>query len=250
MINKRYLCWFIAYIIKLTAIFISMHKLLSIISLLLLSLSCSALIDTLFYSRYHYDSRYMVRKDSTGYYFLTHDTSVLIRFPYYTDNSQVYKFFDRKYNLLAEGEIKGLQPIDYFVRKGKWTEYYPSKKIKTTGYYYDDRRIGNWNFYYSNGNLKEMYTIALIETDSSSNYCRTGLYQEYYENGQLKVSGFYKAAPGFGSIYVPDPETGIQSELIVTMPVSKKDGIWTYYKINGEIEKQIEIRNDEELDIH
>lgn len=228
-----------------------MYKLLSIISLLLLSLSCSGQIDTLFYSRYHYDSRYMVRKDSTGYYFLTRDTSVLICFPYYTDKSQVYKFFDRKYNLLAEGEIKGLQPIDYFKRKGKWTEYFPDKKIKTTGYYYDDYPIGNWNFYYPNGNLKETYTIALIETDSSSNYCMTGLYQEYFENGQLKVNGFYKSSPGFGSIYIPDPVTGITtSPLIVTMPVSKKDGIWTYYKITGEIEKQIEIRNDAEIKIH
>ncbi|MFN8281739.1 MAG: hypothetical protein U0U67_00890 [Chitinophagales bacterium] len=226
-----------------------MSKLLSIILLLFFSLNCSGQIDTLFYVRHHYESKYMVRKDSTGYYFLTSDTSVLICFPYYTDKSRVYKFFDRKYNLLGEGEIKGLQPIDYFVRKGKWTEYFSNKKIKTTGYYYNDRPIGNWNFYYPKGNLKETYTISLIEDDSSSNYCKTGLYQEYFENGQLKTEGFYKAAPGLGSIYVHDPETGIFSELIVKMPVSQKDGIWTYYKINGEIEKQIEFRDGNEIEI-
>jgi len=178
------------------------------------------------------------REDSEGYWMIMKaDTNVVV---FVGKNQKTYKHFDKKtMQLIVEGDLGGRVYTDTYHRFGKWTEYYNTGKIKTIGHYYNNLPTGSWQFFYPNGQLKESYSITLIELESAHNTCRVGLYELFYENGQVKETGFYKVLTELTAIEVLDYETSEPFVVNKLMPVSKKYGIWEYFNNDGKI-KSIE----------
>lgn len=212
-----------------------MRILLTILTLPLLSSLVYGQIETPFYGKsnlgYHYKT--FIKDSSTIYFYATDDSSKVV---YITDN-KYYQVLDNHNNFIVKGEIYR-KYRSYFVRKGEWTEYFDNGNIKATGYYYEDQPIGLWKTYYPNGQLKKSYSYALIEYKNISNYCMMGSYQEFYENGQLKINGFYKSIPDVIEVQLIDPITFEGSFVDKIGPVSIKHGLWTYYNKDGTIEKE------------
>ena len=219
------------------------HSLIFILSVLSLNGYCQ--IETKFYG-YNYLAGIDGFSDSlgTGTYFTSKDSS---RIMYIANDKSICKLFDKNRRLLVEGDLGGRCFVDHFKRYGKWSEYYQNGNLKSTGYYYEDNPIGLWQYFFENGNLKEIYNITLIQNDKSYGFCKTGLYQLYFETGQLKISGFYKAIFDSIEIFQYNGFTGEKNlkPKKFFSPQSKEYGIWTYYKQNGEIEKKHEFKIDE-----
>jgi len=176
------------------------------------------------------------KKDSTGYWAVpTGDTTKIVFMGKGRSDYKVYNRYTKQ--LVIDGELGETQPVDYIRRSGKWLEYYDNGNLKTEGYFLWESPFGNWKFYYENGKLKESYIIGRIETDSSSNYCMIGPFQQFYENGQIKVDGFFKAKVDSGYVDVDDVDTGTTFSVMIKLPVSQKYAFWHYYKENGELEK-------------
>ncbi len=151
-----------------------------------------------------------------------------------------FRLYDRDNKLIVEGDLGGRKYIDFFKKFGKWIAYYPNGRTKWIGYYYAGMATGLWKYFYPNGQLNKSFTLALIETDSFSITRRVGLYEEYYENGNIKISGFFKAAIDTTIIQVYDFSIGNFKDTLARAPVSKPFGIWKYYKENGELERKEE----------
>ena len=204
---------------------------------LFFSISIFGQIETPFYGQDGYEENSIIKRDYTGiYFYATKDSSKIC----YISNRTVYKLFDRNYKLIVEGDLGGRCYIDNYERFGNWTEYFDNGKIKAIGSYYRNEPIGLWQYFFPNGQLQKTYSISLIETCSSSGYCMTGSYQEYYDNGQIKINGFYMASIDTATIERWEFGADDMKIVVVQKPFPKKNGIWTYYKKNGEIEKKEE----------
>jgi antitoxin component YwqK of YwqJK toxin-antitoxin module len=209
------------------------REIITTFTLFLISNLVIGQIDSYFYGSHQNESYQIIKEDSTGiYFYVTDDSSKIVCL----SKKMKYKLFDGNYKLLVEGEYRNY--VDYFRRFGKWTEYYDNEKIKATGFYYEDNPVGLWQFYHSNGQLKEVYSISPLEFDSSISYCIAGSYQLFFENGQLKENGLYKIESGENQIVLEDVDTGAINHKIVIGLAGKKYGLWSYYKQNGELEKK------------
>lgn len=191
-------------------------------------------IDTLFSGFVDYEGK-LIKKDSTGEYYKLKDFPGRI---YYWSNDWYLKIFDEKYSTLVEGQISHRVCSQLVFKSGKWKSYYPDGQIKTEGYYERNQAIGLWRLYHPNGNLQKIYNLALIISDSMSAICMTGTYEEYYEDGHLKVSGLYFVVNDTTTVPQYDPETSGVKPMIVNMPVSKKTSKWLYYFPNGELDRK------------
>lgn len=181
------------------------------------------------------DGLEQLKKTETGVYWKNTTDSAVI---YISNNRTIYKEFDVKGNLIVEGNLRGRSYIDRFMRFGKWIEYYPGGKRKKEGFFYQDNPVGNWKFYYPNGNLMEQFSIAAIEqTNGATVYCTSGAYESLYENGKLKECGLFRAAFDSVTYHLENPITGEVRPVNRWELTPKKFGIWTNYKPNGEIEK-------------
>ncbi len=129
---------------------------------------------------------------------------------------------------------------DFFKKFGKWTAYYTSGKTKRTGYYYAGIATGLRKNYYPNGQLERTFTLRPISIDSFFINRKVGLYEEYYENGNIQTTGFFKIAIDTTIVQVYDWSIGNFRDTLVKAPVSKPFGIWKYYKENGELERKEE----------
>ena len=180
----------------------------------------------------------IIKSDSLGDLVIPNiDTNIII---FISKNLTDYKMYDRQNRLISEGDLGGRKYVDYCKRFGKWTTYFSSGQPKVIGYYYANQPTGLWKYFYSNGQLKQMYSLAQIETDSFALTCKVGLYEEYFENGQLKVNGFYKTSFDTITIQVYDYSLGNFKDTLIRGSVSKQYGIWNYYKENGELQKKDE----------
>jgi len=216
------------------------------ILLLILSLTFSSLIfsqtekDIPFIGYFGgYGNYKNLKNDSTGYLFIPNiDTNIIV---FISKNYTVYKMYDRQSNLILEGDIGGRIYTDYCKRFGKWIAYYPTTgKPKVIGYYYADQPTGLWKYFYPNGQLKQTYSLAQIQTDSFTLTCKVGLYEEFYETGQLKINGFYQTAWDTTTIKIYNFDIGDFKDTLIIGPVSKPFGVWKFYKENGELEKEEE----------
>src|ERR1700756_414715 len=100
-----------------------------------------------------------------------------------------------EYNITGEFRSKGTYVDDK--RIGNWEFFYPNQKIEQKGKYDKKGRLqGPWNWYYNNGNvlMKENYQNDKLE----------GEYEEYTEDGKLITKGEYldneKEGPWFYQI--------------------------------------------------
>ena len=176
---------------------------------------------------------------SGGYFRSDSDTNLII---YISGNWDVYIMMNRNYDTILTGHLGGRIFTDYFKKFGEWKEYFPSGKLKIEGYYDFDQPIGLWKFYYPSGKLKSWYNISKITADSSVCYCKTGYFEDYYENGKVKMSGFYKVSLDtmVEAMLVPVDDNGNVKVILARGYRSVPDMTWIYYKMNGEIEKKVE----------
>ena len=175
--------------------------------------------------------------DSSGTLFTDiHDSSLTY---FIGKDYQDYRLW-KKNTLILTGNLGGRIFRDYFQKFGEWKEYYQNGKIRAVGHYNFDNPIGVWTYYYPNGKKKKWFTITKIETDSTTSYCKTGQFEDFYENGNIKLRGFYKLSfdtmvIAWTTIDTSDSEKFI--DVIARGHRSKPDHTWTYYKINGELER-------------
>lgn len=196
-------------------------------------------VETPFSFKSEEDNKVVKETDSGKYYAASGDAQKTV----FINDDLVYKLFDKDNKLLVEGTVSN--DGDKFLHEGKWAEYYSNGKVKKTGYYHKDNPVGTWQKYYPNGHLMTVYSYTLLE-EGASYYCMSGTYLEYFENGQLKLSGLYKAViddRGKDTVYVEDPETGKKTRKVISSktPKPEKFGIWEYYDEKGEMIKKEEI---------
>ena len=184
------------------------------------------------------DNKLIKEADSGKYYTASKDPEKTV---FIGEDPMVYRLYDKENVVLVEGTL--VADGDKYLHQGKWTEYYGKGKVKASGCYVRDRPIGRWLKYYPSGKLMSSYSYAPIENNGSPYYCMAGSYEEYYENGQLKVSGFYKAVIDENSkdtVIIQDPMTGNDVKKIIkgSRPRPEKFGTWEYYDEKGELTKK------------
>ncbi|MBN2613495.1 MAG: toxin-antitoxin system YwqK family antitoxin [Bacteroidales bacterium] len=81
------------------------------------------------------------------------------------------------------------------LKQGFWKKYFPDGNLMYTGFFKDDKPVGEMKRYYESGGIK-----ALMHFNENGDFASV---KRYYENGTLASDGFYKN--------------------------SKKDSLWNYY---------------------
>ena len=113
--------------------------------------------------------------------------------------------------------------------------YYPNGKIKSVGNTDDftkEFRIGYWNEFYENGQLKESgnYNLDTYKECCTAGICdgyysyKIGEWLYYYENGKLKAKGTYKIGKK-----AKNTNCGINAEINFGYVTES----WIFYDSNG-----------------
>lgn len=159
----------------------------------------------------------LVKQDAKGYYFnsAANDGDTI----FYCKDMSCYRMTDTMGRVMIDGEIAA-SPNGGYVKNGKWAEYYPTGIPQSVSYYCMGREAGMVQTYYGNGVLRARYTNTLVKGKTTQSL-KAGSYQEFYENGRIKVEGFYQIA------------INGKNELI-----SEKTGKWLYYDANGKKTKE------------
>jgi len=186
------------------------------------------------------DNRLLKEVDS-GKFFVAGGSDTT-RMVFLNDEAFYYRLLTKGKKVIAEGNFSN--DGERFLREGKWTEYYDDGKLKATGYYYRNNPMGLWQKFYANGKPKSKITFAIIE-NGANYFCMSGSYQEFYDNGQLKTNGFYKASiddKSRDTVIVEDPISGrkIQKVEKGKNPHPEKFGTWEYFSETGELQKKEE----------
>jgi len=184
------------------------------------------------------EKRIVLREESNGTLFGVENDTTLKYF--IGDSLHTYRLWKND-TLLLEGNI-GLRHRDALHKYGTWKEYYTNGMLKATGMYEDDMPVGLWRFFYANGNAKSMFTISKVISDSATCYCKTGYFENNYENGSLRLTGYFKVT--LDSLYeVGLIPYGRKLNKLKTITArghrSQPDLTWTYYKQTGEIERKV-----------
>jgi antitoxin component YwqK of YwqJK toxin-antitoxin module len=194
-------------------------------------------IDTLFSGAVGSEGK-LIKRDSTGYYYrLKHQPNHI----YFYSHKDSFKLFNNQYQLLLSGQITQRLCTQFVYKGGKWTSYYTNGQVKTMGFYESNQAVGTWQHYYTNGQLAKTYTLSRIDTDSISVICRSGLYGEFYANGQPKMTGSYTIAfdsIGACRLFFDSLGNIIDHPYKCRIPVSRPNGTWLYYKPTGELERK------------
>ena len=181
-----------------------------------------------------------IKSEGRGGYFRPYtDTNLIV---YISGDWDYYALMNSKYDTILTGHLGGKIAFDYFQMYGQWKEYFPNGTVKIEGYYDSNQPVGLWKFYYSSGKLKSWYSISKIVADSSQCYCKTGYFENFYENGNLKMSGFYSVTLDtlVEVAWVPIDDDGNLKAIWARGYRSKPDLTWTYFKPNGEMERKVE----------
>ena len=136
-------------------------------------------------------------------------------------------------------------PVDSIRRKQKeWTEYHLSGEFKAKGQYLDDKRIGEWTFYYPNKKIEQKGKYDkkghaqgewkwyhengnLLRDENYVNGKREGLMQEFTEDGKLITKGLYEEGNKEGFWYYELMNYKEQGNYKLDLP----DSIWKSYYI-------------------
>lgn len=218
----------------------SFKVLLAAVALLLSCNAANAQMEYPFYAADDIFDWQMIRKDSFGVYVAVPNEPDKI--VYLSRDKKLYRLYNRANNLLEEGNYKLMPETKTNGRHGLWKVYYPGGKLRSKGYYEDNKFVGLWENYYPSGGLKALANYGLFFIKGKKYYDQSGAYKEFYENGQVKVDGFYKMSLDTAvkdATYVVDPKTGkgTVEESKGEIPHSFQSGTWYHYKENGELEK-------------
>ena len=136
--------------------------------------------------------------------------------------------------------------IKYFDKNG--VVYYESKMKENTvielhredqtvfakGKFANSDRVGDWTFYYRNGNIKEKCFYKDGEL--------SGPYTTYFQNGILKDTSTYKSGNKDGLYQLFYPNGQLKRE--GWMDDDDQEGQWYNYQINGMISRTYYMQND------
>lgn len=138
--------------------------------------------------------------------------------------------------------LKAKYKVKNGLKNGKYIEYFPNKKIKTSSYYINDQLNGDFITYHENGKIKTKSTYI--------NNIKTGLCYGYEENGKLFFIYSYENNVKNGDCitYLQNGKiqaTYINDVLIHSVKYNKngKKEYEEFYK-NGYIEKFVSFDND------
>jgi len=118
------------------------------------------------------------------------------------------------------------------IYNGKYIRYWDDgtlSKVMEKGSYLDDKREGVWEWYYENGQLNRKGSYIYGKMD--------GFWEEYYENGQLNWKGSYKNEKPVDGIYTEYHQNG-QLKCKGSYLNGKRDDVWEFYYENGKLEEK------------
>jgi antitoxin component YwqK of YwqJK toxin-antitoxin module len=175
--------------------------------------------------------------DSLKYYTATRDSTKMVAI---NDEMSWYKLMNKDKSVVAEGGY--IVDDDKYYQDGRAMSRYPNGTIKLSGYYRHGKPVGLWQGYYSGGQLKTIYNFGIVLDDAGFSSCYSGAYQEFYENGKLKINGFYGArlTEVFDTVDVEDPVSGntIHKTVGHNSYAAQKTGHWEYFSPEGELSKK------------
>ena len=130
---------------------------------------------------------------------------------------------------------------------GSYTKWYPDRTLAESGRYICNQKAEEWIYFYPNGQLKkyENYFRSNFDENSILRGFLQGAYKEYFENGNVKVSGSYKLIYRYTSYPSFNPDTYEDEEkCCMWLLESKKDGIWLTYNEKGKRTSKIRYFTD------
>ncbi len=154
-----------------------------------------------------------------------------------------------------------LQASMYFDESGKnffVKMYYQTGKLAAEGKYILQKKDSIWN-YYSSYDYRKVFTETFLmgkkhgvsykfynggkpsEYLEWQNDLKNGKWEQYFENGQIRLTGTYLADTLNGSFisYNPDGSLSIKGNYTN----GSMDGTWTYYNEAGEIDLAVEYKD-------
>lgn len=135
-------------------------------------------------------------------------------------------------------------------RQGNWLRKFESGKTAYTGYFVNNKLIGDFKRYYETGKLKAYikynkigsvgYAVLYWNSETKmaegkyiNQNIKDSVWNYYYENGKLASTESYKEGAkdgAFKNYFV----NGIQSQ-VLTYKNNKKDGLWKTFFENGSV---------------
>ncbi|MDR3681092.1 MAG: hypothetical protein P4L41_14090 [Flavipsychrobacter sp.] len=185
----------------------------------------------------------LIKQNARGYYFSSATT--LGDTVFYCKDMSCYKLIDSNGRVRLDGEITR-SGTDQLVKNGKWTEFYATGIPQSVTYYCLGTQSGPVQTYHTNSVLSARYNLAIVQTSNGEHSVKAGLYQEFYENGQKKVEGFYVIKVdknATDSVYVHDAAKGttnLKIEKNTIQAKSEKTGKWFEYDVAGKMIKEEE----------
>ncbi|MDO5089902.1 MAG: toxin-antitoxin system YwqK family antitoxin, partial [Leptotrichiaceae bacterium] len=160
------------------------------------------------------------------------------------DNLKLKRISDSAYEILSSGNFRiydgGGRQLDITLKdgiiEGQYNEYYSNGNLFTTGRYTEGKREGSWKIYSEKGRLWKNYEYRNNELN--------GLYISYYTNtGMKEISGNYKndKPDGVWNEYYPNgnrKKSGTYKE-------GKKIGIFTEWFTDGTKKSDVNYNDDE-----
>lgn len=188
------------------------------------------------------DNKLISENDSVRVYVAAGDTGMAV-----TINEEILfakmVYRRNKKKVIAEGTI--IAEGDGYVQHGGWMMYHSNGAPKISGSFVKGKPAGAWQEYYTSGKPKKTYHYAILSDKDGTYTCMSGAYNEYYETGGIKVTGFYLAERSrtTDTQTVEDPISGEKKVNTVSRSIYKprKTGPWEYYNDAGEAEKKEEL---------
>jgi antitoxin component YwqK of YwqJK toxin-antitoxin module len=128
-------------------------------------------------------------------------------------------------------------------------EYYENGTVKSSGYYVKDKPVGIYKEYDITGNV----TLSIIYNDKheivekgivDKEGFKTGIWEEYYSDGNLRASGEYKNNRKEGNWKFYFENGALEQD--GNFSKGKYSGFWKWYYPTGEIWKEEEYYNGKE----
>jgi len=147
---------------------------------------------------------------------------------------------------------------------GIWTEYHNSGEFKGKGLYTNDKRTGDWIFYYPNGNIEQKGKYdkkgraqgewkwfyengSLLREEQYVNNLREGLMVEYTEDGKIITKGEFIEDMQEGIWYYENPIYKESGKYVNDKP----DSLWKrYYMPNQKLQFEGNFINGSEEGLH
>ena len=178
-----------------------------------------------------------LKTDREGTYYLWRENDSLWTVFLSFDKPYTYRLLDMKEHVLVEGELgEELEGGHLLGKNGRWSEFYKNGSIKSVGYYEANQTLGYWEYYHPNGAKRKTFQYSKVEWEGMEYLLLLGAYEEFYNNGQIKILGKYTYR--IDTVEVAGTVTASGEPEVELIPVSKRAGIWYYYQANGELFKE------------